>query len=77
MIRIQKRVGRSKKVNLEKRMTLFLFARLINKSNRDVEELLELFKPLFGIKVRYNTIERLYSDEEVKDSFTQLLYSGA
>ena len=27
------------------------FARLINKSNRDVEELLELFEPLFGIKV--------------------------
>ncbi len=38
----------------------------MNKSNRDVEELLELFEPLFGIKVSYKTIERLYSDEEVK-----------
>jgi len=66
MIRIQKRVGRPKKVDLEKRVMLFLFARLMNKSNRDVEELLELFEPLFGIKVSYKTIERLYSDEEVK-----------
>ena len=66
MIRIQKRVGRPKKVDLEKRVMLFLFARLMNKSNRDVEELLELFEPLFGFKVSYKTIERLYSDEEVK-----------
>jgi len=65
-IRIEKRVGRPKKVDLEKRVMLFLFARLINKSNRDVEELLELFEPLFGIRVSYKTIERLYSDEEVR-----------
>lgn len=51
--------------DLEKRVMLFLFARLMNKSNRDVEELLELFEPLFGIKVSYKTVERLYSDEEV------------
>ncbi len=63
---MQKRVGRPKKLDLEKRAMLFLFARLINKSNRDVEELLELFKPLFGFKVSYKTIERLYSDEEVR-----------
>jgi len=65
-IRIQKRAGRPKKVDLEKRVMLFLFARLMDKSNRDVEELLELFEPLFGIKVSYKTVERLYSDEEVK-----------
>jgi len=66
VINVQKRMGRPKKLDLEKRVMLFLFARLINKSNRDVEELLELFEPLFGIKVSYKTIERLYSDEEVK-----------
>ncbi len=65
-IRIEKKVGRPKKVDLERRVMLFLFARLMDKSNRDVEELLELFEPLFGIKVSYKTIERLYSDEEVK-----------
>ncbi len=32
---------------------------LMNKSNRDVEELLELFEPLFGFKVSYKTIERV------------------
>jgi transposase len=65
-IRIQKKMGRPKKVDLEKRVMLFLFARLMNKSNRDVEELLELFEPLFGIKVSYKTVERLYSDDEVR-----------
>ncbi len=65
-INVQKKVGRPKEIDLEKRVMLFLFARLINKSNRDVEELLELFEPLFGFKVSYKTIERLYSDEEVK-----------
>jgi len=66
LINVQKKAGRPKKLDLEKRVMLFLFARLMNKSNRDVEELLELFEPLFGIKVSYKTIERLYSDEEVK-----------
>jgi len=65
-LNIEKKAGRPKKVDLEKRTMLFLFARLMNKSNRDVEDLLELFEPLFGIKVSYKTIERLYSDEEVK-----------
>ena len=52
-------------IDLEKRIMLFLFARLMNKS-KGFEELLELFEPLFGFKVSYKTIERLYSDEEVK-----------
>ena len=37
MIRIEKGAGRPKKVDLEKRIMLFLFARLMNKSNRNVE----------------------------------------
>jgi CRISPR/Cas system CSM-associated protein Csm2 small subunit len=68
-IRIEKKAGRPKKVDLEKRVMLFLFARLINKSNRDIEELLELFEPLFGIKVSYKTIERLYSDYTTSSFF--------
>jgi transposase len=59
-------VGRPKKLSLVQRTMLFLFARLMNKSNRDVEELLELFRPLFGFSVSYKSVERLYSDEEVK-----------
>jgi len=38
----------------------------MNKSNRDAEELLELFEPLFGFRVSYKAVERLYSDEEVE-----------
>ena len=58
--------GRPKKVDLVRRTMLFLFSRLMNKSNRDVEDLLEMFGPLFGVTVSYKYIERLYSDEEVK-----------
>jgi len=66
MIAVEKAAGRPKKLDLVKRTMLFLFVRLMNKSNRDAEELLELFEPLFDVKVSYKYIERLYSDEEVK-----------
>ena len=49
---------RDREIDLEKRVMLFLFARLMNRSNRDVEELLEFFEPLFGFKVSYKTIDR-------------------
>lgn len=58
--------GRPEKLELEKKVLLFLFARLLSKSNRGTEEVLELFQPLFGFDVSYKYIERLYSDEEVK-----------
>lgn len=59
------RVGCPKKLDVARRTMLFLFTRLMNKSNRDVEELLVLFEPLFGFQVSYKSIERLYSDPEV------------
>ncbi len=33
----------------------FLFARLMDKSNMDVEDLRELFEQLFGFKVSYKS----------------------
>ena len=60
------KVGQPKKLDVVKRTMLFLFARLMSKSNRDVEDLLGMFEPLFGVTVSYKYIERLYSDEEVK-----------
>jgi len=66
MIKTEKTTGRPKNLNLTQRTMLFLFARLMNKSNRDVEDILGLLEPIFGISVSYKTIERLYSDEEVK-----------
>jgi transposase len=66
-IRIAKpKAGQRKKIDVRKRTMLFLFTRLMNKSNRDMEDLLVLFEPLFGVKVSYKSIERLYSDPEVK-----------
>jgi len=58
--------GRKKKLDLEQRTMLFLFARMMDKSNRDVEDLLVMFGPLFGVTANYKYIERLYSDEQVK-----------
>jgi len=66
MVETQKRTGRPKVGTLVQRTMLFLFARMMSKSNRDVEDLLELFGPLFEISVSYKSVERLYSDEEVK-----------
>lgn len=57
--------GRPKRLDVSKRTMLFLFVRLMNKSNRDIEDLLVLFEPLFGFQVSYKSIERLYSDPEV------------
>lgn len=58
--------GRPRKADVVKQTMLLLFARLMNKSNRDVENLLVLFRPLFGFDASYKSVERLYSDEEVK-----------
>jgi len=66
MLAEQKTGGRPKNGTLVHRTMLFLFVRLMDKSNRDVEEMLQLFEPLFGITASYKTIERLYSDEEVQ-----------
>ena len=64
-VRVCKEKG-NKKLDLAQRTMLFLFARLCGKSNRDMEVMLILLKPLFKIEISYKTIERLYSDEEVK-----------
>jgi len=61
-----RRTGRPRKLTLEQRTHLFLLAMMLEKSNRDMESLLELFYPLFGFRVSYKSIERLYSDEGVR-----------
>lgn len=73
-IHIAKRRGRPKKLDLEKRTILFLFTKMIGKSNRVTEELLEFFEPFFGFKVNYKYIERLYSDEQVDLALHNVFY---
>lgn len=58
--------GRKPKLDPEQKSMLFLFARLNDKSNRDMEATLALLGPAFDVDISYKTVERLYSDEEVK-----------
>lgn len=58
--------GRPQTLLLQKKLMLFLFTRLLTKSNRGMEDLLVLFQPLFECAVSYKYIERLYADEEVQ-----------
>lgn len=53
------------KLSPAQKTMLFLYARLADRSNRDMEALLALLGPVFGVEVSYKTIERLYSDEVV------------
>jgi transposase len=62
----EQKMGRPPKLDLEKKVNLFILTRFLSKSNRGVEEALEYFQPLFGVDVSYKYIERLYSDQEVK-----------
>ena len=59
-------MGRPPKLDLEKKVNLFILVRFLNKSNRYAEEALGCFQPLFGVDVSYKYIERLYGDPYVK-----------
>lgn len=62
----EQKMGRPPKLELEKKVNLFILVRFLNKSNRLAEESLQYFQPLFGVDVSYKYIERLYGDPEVK-----------
>jgi len=72
-IRVETRAGRPNALSLEQRTMLLLFARMMSRSNRDVEDVLGLLRPLFGFTVSYKTVERLYSDPEVRIVLRNLL----
>ncbi|MDR1992135.1 MAG: ISNCY family transposase [Nitrososphaerota archaeon] len=62
----EQKTGRPPKLDLEKKVNLFIFVRLINKSNRQAEESLQYLQPFFDVELSYKYIERLYSDPEIK-----------
>jgi len=64
--REEQKMGRPPKLELEKKVNLFILVKFLNKSNRLAEESLQYFQPLFGVDVSYKYIERLYGDAEVK-----------
>jgi len=62
----EKKTGRPSKLSLKQKVTLILLQQLVGKSNRMMTYLLDMFFIVFGIEISYKTIERLYSDDEVR-----------
>jgi transposase len=69
---IEGKKGKPSKLLLKQKITLILLKQLIGKSNRMMSNLLDLFFMMFGIDISYKTIERLYSDDEVKLALSNL-----
>ena len=57
--------GRKQKLTLKQKVELLLIKHLIEKSNREMSNMLAIFSLLSDIDVSYKYVERLYSDEEV------------
>lgn len=58
--------GRKPELTLKQKTILLLLKHLFDKSNREMSAMLVVFSLLSDLDVSYKTIERLYSDEEVK-----------
>lgn len=65
-LHIERGRGRKPALDPAQKTMLFLFARLTQRSNRDMAALLAFLGPVFEITVGYKSVERLYSDEEVE-----------
>ena len=57
--------GRKNKLTLKQKVELLLLKHLVEKSNREMSNMLVAFSLLSDIDVSYKSVERLYSDEEV------------
>jgi transposase len=63
---VEDKTGRPSKLSLKQKLTLILLKQLIGKSNRMMSNLLDIFFMMFGVDISYKTIERLYSDDDVR-----------
>ncbi len=59
-------IGRPEKLSLEQRVKILLIQRFMQRSNREMSEMLALFAYLQNIDISYKTIERLYDDQRIK-----------
>lgn len=57
--------GRKSKLTLKQKVELILIKHLVEKSNREMSNLLVIFSLLSEIDISYKIVERLYSDDEV------------
>ena len=69
---VDDKTGRPSKLSLEQKIKLILLQQLVGKSNRMMTYLLDIFSMMFGIDISYKTIERLYSDAEVRLALSNL-----
>jgi len=58
-------MGRPEKLTLLQRVRILLIQRYMQKSNREMSQILLLFSYLEGIDISYKTIERFYDDERI------------
>ncbi len=63
---LKQKIGRPEKLILEQRVKILLLQRYMQRSNREMSEMLMLFAYLQNINISYKTIERLYDDERIK-----------
>lgn len=59
-------MGRPEKLSLEQRVKILLIQRYMQRSNREMSEMLMLFAYLQNIDISYKTIERLYDDQRIR-----------
>ena len=59
-------LGRPEILTLKQRVKILLIQKFVNKSNREMSEMLMLFAYLQDIDLSYKTVERLYDDERIK-----------
>ena len=59
----EQKTGRPPKLDLEQKTNLFILTRLLNKSNRAIEEILPFLQPfVVDVELSCKYIERFYSD---------------
>ena len=69
---VDDKTGRPSKLSLSQKVKLILLQQLVGKSNRMMTYLLDIFSIMFGIDISYKTIERLYSDDEIRLALSNL-----
>lgn len=65
-IKVCRAKGHPPKLTLEQRMRVFLIKTLVDKSNRNMAYMLDLFCLISGIEIGYKTVERLYSNQDLR-----------
>jgi len=65
-IHVERGPGRVPELSLKQKLILILVKELFDKSNRNMEAMLEMFCLLSDVEMSYKSVERLYSDPEVE-----------